>query len=777
MGERFSRGKMGWTRKWMLILVIFLPAALAQVYINEIMYDPGDGNEWIELYNGGNLSINLQSWTLTDNQNKDELVCCNFDQNCSLIIPPNNYALITDQDTSLYNTSFYNYTLTTAIRICVDDNSIGNGLGNDGDNINLSNGTVSLFLSYDHTMGAASNNKSLEKDNEGNWLKSKFAGGTPGKENSVANISSDLSFLAISEILANPFENDNALKSEGEWIEILNYGPQEVYAGGLRITDLNDEHELLVADSAVLNGEDLFVPPGGYLVVYRDGDPDFALNNDGYEEVRLFSPDNELIDFMSYTGTTEGSSWSGIDDEWYETSPTPGEDNEYTGDCIWFLYIDMNNSLFKPEDFSFTITVSRIAGLIDNVTVRGAIEDANGNSAAQYAPWTNETVVSDRSQKYSPNLNDGFYQASFWFENPPCLDVDPNDYRVTRAFAISSTYQQADSTLAINNVNLGSDNKVPWGGQFTVELAVYKGNTTATTLAAWVEKEGKQVSKKTTLNAERPYQFYPLTLPLQLIPNCNQELADGIAAVIIEGLGKRTEESITIAGVDNDVCKKYTSQIKKELKKLEQQQKKQNKEKGNGTAAKDQQFFLEELPASISPGGVLRVQAHIFNQDKIKHDYRLWSYLFRGNKCYSCQDSALAREANLQKFTLAQQETKDIEFLLKLDEQAKEGEYKVKVKMLKDEQKTEKELTSLIYVLLEEKEEQKEKLKEAESSLSALSKKDEQQPAFLLQKRKVSDGLTGFVVYESSSERSKKVVPYVLVAALVSLVIIVLKKM
>ncbi|MEK6950214.1 MAG: hypothetical protein AABX13_00630, partial [Nanoarchaeota archaeon] len=206
-------------------------------------------------------------------------------------------------------------------------------------------------------------------------------------------------------------------------------------------------------------------------------------------------------------------------------------------------------------------------------------------------------------------------------------------------------------------------------------------------------------------------------------------------------------------------------------------QKKLNKEKGKGTTAKAQQFFLEELPASISPGGVLRVQAHIFNQDKIKHDYRLWSYLFRGNKCYSCQDSALAREANLQKFTLAQQETKDIEFLLKLDEQAKEGEYKVKVKMLKDEQKTEKELTSLIYVLLEEKEEQKEKLKEAESSLSALSKKDEQQPAFLLQKRKVSDGLTGFVVYESSSERSKKVVPYVLVAALVSLVIIVLKKM
>ncbi len=592
--------------------------------------------------------------------------------------------------------------------------------------------------------------------------------GTPGRENSVANISSDYSFLVISEILPNPFEADDADLPEGEWIEILNGGEREIYAGELFLTDQNPENELFISEVNVEGGS-LFVPPGGYLIVYRHGDNDFALNNQGYEEVRLFSPADELIDFMSYTGATEGLSWSNVEGLWYETTPTPGEDNEYTGDCIWFLYIDMNNSIFTPEDFYFTIMVSRIAGLVDNVTVRGAIEDANGNIVAHYAPWTNKTVVSDRSQKYSPNLNDGFYQASFWFEQPPCLDVDPNDYRVTRAFAISSTFHQPDSTLTINKVNLGSDNKVPWGGQFTVELNVYKGNTTSTSLAAWVEKEGKQISRKTTLNAERQYQFYPLTIPLQLIPNCDQELADGTATLLIEGLGKRTEESIAIEGVDTTVCKRYTSQIKKELKKIEQQQKKLNK-----TIAKKQQFFLDDLPASLSPGEVLRVQAHVLNDDKIKHNYRAWSYLFRGNKCYSCQESTLPREANLQKFTLAKQEAKDIEFLLKLDDDAKEGEYKVKVKMIKDEQKTEKELTSPIYIL--PKPETKEAAAELSPLSSAAKSSAEQSSSPPSQKRQIPDGLTGFVVYESSSERSKKVVPYVLLAALVVTIVIVLKK-
>ncbi len=745
---------------WLLLLfwsLIVSTSALAQLTINEIMYDPGQCSdtycEWIELYNTNESALNLTNCQLEG-------------RNLTTSIPGNGY-LIAARNINNFTTYF------GAVENIIQ---LSFSLTNTGDTITL-NGTSYCNDSVDYTPFvdlAFANDKTLEKDNEGNWRESKFVNGTPGRENSVANISSDLSFLAISEVLANPFENDDALKPEGEWIEILNYGPQEIYAGGLKITDLNDEHELFIADSSVLNEGDLFVPPGSYIVVYRDGDSDFSLNNYDYEEVRLFSPDDELIDFMSYTGTTEGMSWSGINDEWYETSPTPGEDNEYTGECIWFLYIDMNNSIFKPEDFEFSIMVSRAAGLVDNVTVRGTIEDFNGKVVSDYAPWTNEMVVSDRSKKYSPNLADGFYQTSFNFIDPPCLDVDPNDYRVTQAFAISSSYQLADSALAITKVNLGSDNKVPWGGQFTTELEVYRGNTTTKALAAWVEKDGKIVSKKTALEVERQYQFYPVTIPVQLHPNCNQEIGDGSSTLVVEGLGKRAEESINIGGLDTDVCKKYTSQIRKELKKLQQQQKKENK-----TTAKAQQFFLEELPAAVAPGEVLRLSAHILNDDKKKHNYQIWSYLFRGNKCYSCLSNTVAREANRQTFTLDPQEAKEVEFLLKLDDTLKEGEYKVKVKLRKDEQKTVKELTGSIYVLIEKKEEvqeEREESKEKESGLTALAKKTEQQPNLLAQKRKVADGLTGFVVYESSSERRKEVVPYVLIVALIVTFIIIVKK-
>src|SRR4051812_27298350 len=50
-----------------LCLLAFARKALAQVVINEVMYDlPGTdtGREWIEVYNGGSSSVDLSGWKL-----------------------------------------------------------------------------------------------------------------------------------------------------------------------------------------------------------------------------------------------------------------------------------------------------------------------------------------------------------------------------------------------------------------------------------------------------------------------------------------------------------------------------------------------------------------------------------------------------------------------------------------------------------------------------------------------------------------------------------------
>ena len=168
-----------------LIALIFSQQAYALI-INEVMYNPSDANEWIEIYNNG-PELDFSNFILTDNYETDNIICCSFEPNCSLIIYENSFAIITDQDTTFYN----NFT-TNATKLCIDDNSIGNGLGNTADTIIISN-TNETFdnLTYDGSL--AMKGYSIEKfDNK--WRQSIDFGGSPGKENPEREINYIISF-------------------------------------------------------------------------------------------------------------------------------------------------------------------------------------------------------------------------------------------------------------------------------------------------------------------------------------------------------------------------------------------------------------------------------------------------------------------------------------------------------------------------------------------------------------------------------------------------------
>ena len=125
---------------FILIIIISLKGS-ANLLINEVMYDPltnDNYNEWIELYNPTNQSINISGWSITDNYSND-LLEADFDHgNGSTIILPYGYAIIADHGTRVYeNFSISNNT----IRLYVYDSAIGNGLGNNQDKLILKNTT------------------------------------------------------------------------------------------------------------------------------------------------------------------------------------------------------------------------------------------------------------------------------------------------------------------------------------------------------------------------------------------------------------------------------------------------------------------------------------------------------------------------------------------------------------------------------------------------------------------------------------------------------------
>ncbi|MDP3990111.1 MAG: lamin tail domain-containing protein [archaeon] len=557
--------------------------------------------------------------------------------------------------------------------------------------------------------------------------------------------------LEITEIMADPSGDDAAIKPLGEWIEIYNNGPKTVSLQGLVFYDDENDHELYITETTT---QSLDLCNGCYATIYRNGDSDFNLVKT-IEEVRLAVgyPFNasSLIDEVKFSDADEGVSFSKINGEWFKTVPTPGKENVYTGFCDWKLSIEKNNSLFNKETVSakFTIKTERILGPAQEITVRGTIEDFNGDIITEYKPWTNQSIANKRTKEYSPSLQEGIYQLHFWIENLSCEDDAITNNDITTLIAINPRYKVNDSWITIDNIYLGNDKTAEWGDQFTAKVSVYKGDETQQSVQVWVEKGGEKISKTTKLSIEEKYQEYPLTIPLQLIPNCNQKIDDGPATLIVEAFGIREEKGIEVEDVDSEVCKNYLSELNKIRKEFE-------------TETAIPEFSFGDFSSSASSGDVITIPV-IFS-DETSHDYEAWSYLYKGNKCYSCSDSQKEREDNLQKIMIDGKNSEVIEFFLPLDTEMDEGEYNIKVKIQKDDQKTLKELTGKIYV--------KNEKNNQSISLESTAEKGDISHSNLISSREGK----GILVYQGTSKKAWILAPYIMAITFGLLVVVLVFK-
>lgn len=141
--------------------------------------------------------------------------------------------------------------------------------------------------------------------------------------------------IVINEFIPNPLGADDAAMPAGEWVELYNTTAADIDVDGWVLYDSHDDHALPISASNSDNNLNLtdsgetVVPAGGRLVVYRDGDSDFSLNNDA-DTVRLFDDyigsGGSLIDSYSYTGSSENKTYARVpdgSDNWIDPIPTP----------------------------------------------------------------------------------------------------------------------------------------------------------------------------------------------------------------------------------------------------------------------------------------------------------------------------------------------------------------------------------------------------------------------------------------------------------------------
>lgn len=167
----------------LLIALLALPGALAQVAITEVMYAPNQtasetDSEWIELHNTGLEAVNLTGWKINGNA---------FDP---IMIGPLEHLVVARElvDSTDNDTNSFQSVWGTGVP-AVDGSFI---LSNTGATLNLTDsaGIVVDSVTYDSSMGGLKNGKSLEKTELG-WAESLSYGGTPG-DGPTANNSASL---------------------------------------------------------------------------------------------------------------------------------------------------------------------------------------------------------------------------------------------------------------------------------------------------------------------------------------------------------------------------------------------------------------------------------------------------------------------------------------------------------------------------------------------------------------------------------------------------------
>ena len=207
-------------------VVPIIPLA-GQVVISEIMFNlegSDSPNEYVEIYNLSTQdTIDLAEWKIRDKYSLDDLV----DAGMGLHLLPRTFALIMEGDYDISTGIYASLIPESALIIKVDDNSIGNGLGNSADSlflINLDGDTVD-FHGWEGITAPGYSLERIRLDKPSitdNWSTSIDSLGTPGFLNSVTphEIDAAISLSSISHTPQFPTPSDEINLS----LTILNLG-------------------------------------------------------------------------------------------------------------------------------------------------------------------------------------------------------------------------------------------------------------------------------------------------------------------------------------------------------------------------------------------------------------------------------------------------------------------------------------------------------------------------------------------------------------------------
>ena len=659
------------------------------------MFNPkasDDNHEWIEVFNNGS-ETDISDLRLYEDDVNHRLTLIQGEN----IIALNDFFIIAD-DTEEFLLDYPDYNKT------LFDSSFS--LSNSGELLQLVNSSHTLDSVFYNNSGIEEG-KSLSYFN-GSWFESLDIGGTPGEENTIQQeyknkglrvsvYLDDEIYLGMSYTKLFKIENLDHISGITDHINVtIGYNISDIKQDIFFIEDLN---------SYVTANTGEFIPSSdGYYTICGwiiDSTVEDNNKNDDIDckEIMVIDtttlPCNTTIDILTEKIIYEN------------------------GESIQFYNI-INN-----ETYPYVIEYW-IEDLFGNI-VKNKYNTTNTNQKSFTTTIKEkEMVCIIKNQLY-----------------PLCDDFSIEDNSAEKLVIIKGEEPKKDCSIEIEDIDLGSDNIVKFGESFQVRLNIYKGDETKNQLLAWVEDNGEKITTKTTkAMLYDAFTEYILTIPLQLIPNCNDKYSDKTYKVVVEAFDLHKEENIRIEGTDSSLCSTKASS-------------------SSDDDSKESEFLYSifSMPEKILSDYEFPVEVEIKNNDNKLHEIEIWSYVYSGSKCYSS-----GREDN-KKFVEIPQKSSIVIELKNKAINTEPGTYKLKVKIRKDNQITEKEITRTIEVI--------------EAIKDTREIKDEALVQFLQSNPEINDlNITAEknifyfepnmenIIYEGTNYKVKELIPYFIIMLL-----------
>jgi len=181
----------------LLLSFLSLGFAIPNITISEVMVNlegNDSPNEFVEIYNCSDSTINLAGWKISDLMSEDNII------GEELQIPPSCYAVVFEGDYD--GVLYHNLIAEDAYILFVDGLTIGNNLNNTADSLflisNLEDTVSSMGWNTGIQEGYSLEKVVLDYPNTAlNWRIGLDSLGTPGFQNSVAGFSSDVSIDSV----------------------------------------------------------------------------------------------------------------------------------------------------------------------------------------------------------------------------------------------------------------------------------------------------------------------------------------------------------------------------------------------------------------------------------------------------------------------------------------------------------------------------------------------------------------------------------------------------